>query len=241
MSRRQPAVLRGGSGEDGIREHLIATAARMIEERGSANLTVRDIAHEASVADGVLYNHFADKEELLALALKVHVEAVMSNAGPLPAAGVGDVADNLCDHVVRAVGMLMRILPVFSGLLTQPKVIARFHELAGFGMGHGGLPGSVADYLRAEQELGRLAPGADIGSATTMLVGACHELVLPRMFTGQPAGDFVIPTGFAQGLATTVLQGIAPRPGSGNRTPNATGSRRPAQEHSHHEHPRHAK
>jgi AcrR family transcriptional regulator len=50
MSPRKPAVLRNGDGP-GLREHLIATAARLIGERG-ARLAVRDIAREAQVADG---------------------------------------------------------------------------------------------------------------------------------------------------------------------------------------------
>jgi len=45
MSPRKPAVLRGGDGQN-LREYLIATAARLIDERGSAGLSVRDIARE---------------------------------------------------------------------------------------------------------------------------------------------------------------------------------------------------
>ena len=65
MSPRKPAVLRDGDGQN-LREYLIATAARLIGERGSAGLAVRDITREAQVADGVLYNYFEDKEDLLA-------------------------------------------------------------------------------------------------------------------------------------------------------------------------------
>ncbi len=60
-------MLRDSDGPN-LREHLIATAARLIDERGSAGLAVRDIAREAQVADGVLYNYFQDKEDLLARA-----------------------------------------------------------------------------------------------------------------------------------------------------------------------------
>ena len=55
MSPRKPAVLRGDG--QNVREYLIVTAARLIDERGSAGLSVRDIAREAQVADGVLYNY----------------------------------------------------------------------------------------------------------------------------------------------------------------------------------------
>lgn len=62
MSPRKPALLRDGGGDQKLREHLIATAARLIAEHGSVGLTVRGIAREAKVADGVLYNHFASKD-----------------------------------------------------------------------------------------------------------------------------------------------------------------------------------
>ncbi len=66
--------------ERSLRDYLIATAARLIDERGSAGLAVRDIAREAQVADGVLYNYFEDKEDLLAHALLAHVGTVMHAA-----------------------------------------------------------------------------------------------------------------------------------------------------------------
>ena len=72
-------MLRDRDGEN-LREHLIRTAARLLGERGSAGLAVRDIAREAQVADGALYNYFEDKEDLLAQALLAHVATVMSDA-----------------------------------------------------------------------------------------------------------------------------------------------------------------
>src|SRR5262249_56458726 len=94
MSPRKPAVLRGGDGQN-LREYLILTAARLIDERGSAGLSVRDIAREAQVADGVLYNYFEDKEDLLPHALPAHVGTVMNAAPGLPPAGPGPVAATL--------------------------------------------------------------------------------------------------------------------------------------------------
>ena len=87
MSPRKPAVLRDDSGQN-LRDYLIETAARMIDQRGSAGLAVRDIAREAKVADGVLYNYFEDKEDLLVHALLAHVGNVMGSAPALlPAPG----------------------------------------------------------------------------------------------------------------------------------------------------------
>src|SRR5256885_2186990 len=120
MSPRRAAVLREGGGDQTLREHLVATVARLIAERGSAGLTVRDIAREAKVADGVLYNHFADKEELLALGLRAHVGQAMSRSTQnLQPAGEGTVQGNLRGYVSGGLALLTALLPAFAGLLSQ--------------------------------------------------------------------------------------------------------------------------
>ena len=115
-----------------LREYLIATAARLIDERGSAGLSVRDIAREAKVADGALYNYFEDKDDLLAQALLAHVGTVMGQASDLlPPPGTATVAENLAQFVERGIAVLVRVIPAFAGLLSQPGALRRFHDLVG--------------------------------------------------------------------------------------------------------------
>src|SRR5215471_8226262 len=140
MSPRKPAVLRNGDGQN-LRDYLIATAARLIDERGSAGLSVREIAREAQVADGVLYNYFADKEDLLAHALLAHVATVMDGTPPMPPPGTGNVAENLRLFIEIGMGALTRVVPAFAGLLSQPKVLKRFHAMVG---GDAALAGEAA-------------------------------------------------------------------------------------------------
>ena len=137
MSPRKPAVLRDGDGQN-LRDHLIATAARLIDERGSAGLGVRDIAREARVADGVLYNYFEDKEDLLAHALLAHVATVMTSMPPMPPAGTGLVQQNLRQFIDNGMASLTRVVPAFAGLLSQPKVLKRFHAMVGGDAAFGG-------------------------------------------------------------------------------------------------------
>ena len=245
-------MLRDGSGQN-LREYLIATAARLIDQRGSAGLAVRDIAREAKVADGVLYNYFEDKEDLLAHALLAHVGNVMASAPQLlPPPGEGTLAENLRVFIEGGMASLLRVTPAFAGLLSQPKVLSRFHAMVGgdaafsgdaaagdgagehpadpnagdgTGAGHGegedaaegedhregyGLPDLLSAYLRAEQRLGRLDPAADVDAATSLVVGAIHGQILPRVLFAPPGGPITIPPGLAARLAQTVLDGIAP-------------------------------
>jgi AcrR family transcriptional regulator len=252
MSPRKPAVLRGDG--QNVREYLIATAARLIDERGSAGLSVRDIAREAQVADGVLYNYFEDKEDLLAHALLAHVGTVMNAASRLPPAGTGTVAENLRLFIDTGLATLTRVVPAFAGLISQPNVLKRFHAMVGGDAafageaatgdgkaapaaepaaqggetaadggtgvgaeseaddGQAGLPAILTAYLRAEQGLGRIDGAADIDAAVTLVVGAIHGQVLPRVLFSPPGSPITTPPELAGRLAATVLSGIAPRP-----------------------------
>jgi len=234
-------VLRGGDGQD-LRGYLIATAARLIDERGSAGLGVREIAREAQVADGVLYNYFEDKEDLLAHALLAHVGAVMHAEAPrMPPAGTGSVAGNLAMFIDSGMASLVRVAPAFAGLVSQPKVLIRFHAMVGGdpafvgdtadegdpvpaepGGDTGpdeaavageqrGLPDILGTYLRAEQRLGRIDADADVDAAVTLVVGVVHGEILPRVMFSPPGTRVSVPAGLSGRVAQTVLRGIARR------------------------------
>jgi AcrR family transcriptional regulator len=233
MSPRKASVLRGGDASD-LRAYLIATAARLIGERGTGALTVRDIAREARVADGVLYNYFDSKEDLLANALLAHVGSVMGSAPPLlPEPGTGSLADNLRGFIEGGLEVLTRVTPAFAGLVTQPKVLIQFHDMVGGdaafgtdtpdrsageeaedaspGEGHGrGLPDVLGAYLRAEQRLGRIDAAADIDAAVILIVGAIHGQVLPRLLFSPPGTAITISPDVPRRLAEAVLAGLAP-------------------------------
>jgi hypothetical protein len=55
-----------------------------------------------------------------------------------------------------------------------------------------------------------------VDAAATMLIGACHELILPHLFSGSAHVELQVPPGFATGLVATVLNGIGP-PGQGDQ------------------------
>ncbi|MEU8262124.1 helix-turn-helix domain-containing protein [Micromonospora sp. NPDC048999] len=208
MAPRRAAAL--GGGEQSLREHLIAAAGRLVARRGVAGLTVRDIAREAEVADGVLYNHFADKEELLAYALHAHVRTVeAAQEGPPPQPGEGAVEANLRAYLRRALALHAAILPAFAGLATQPKLLARLGDLPTPLGGGQGLRAELAGYVRAEQGLGRVGATASPEAVATLVVGVCHDLVLGRLL--DPTGPPPEPSPeLVDALVTTLLHGIAP-------------------------------
>lgn len=205
MSPRKAAALRGG--DRTLRDHLIATAERMIAERGTAGLTVRAIAQEAGVAGGVLYNHFADKEELIALALRAHATAIENGLEPLPAPGTGTVEGNLRAYVAHGLALHRRMVPALTGLIATPEVLARF---AGLSDPDRDWRHRLRGYLEAERGLGRIAADARVDAVTSMIVGACHEPVLSTLFQGRGIAE-PSPAHSADDLVAIALRGIEPR------------------------------
>jgi AcrR family transcriptional regulator len=72
LDRRQRRI-------DRRRGEILAVAARTFAEKGYANTTTREIADAADVAEGTLYNYFANKREIL-LAIAHETEAPMEAA-----------------------------------------------------------------------------------------------------------------------------------------------------------------
>jgi AcrR family transcriptional regulator len=202
------AALRG-SGHGDLRAHLTAAAQRLVARRGTAGVTVREIAAEAGVAVGVLYNHFEDKDEVLALGLHAHCRATEAAVGPPPGApGSAPLLPLLRLYVQRVVDFHVAVLPAFAGMSAEPGLAARFAALPNPTAGGLGLRGELAGFLRGEQALGRLAGHVDVEVAATMVIGACHELLLPRM-SGD--GD-ARPEDFAAKVAGLLLHGAAAPP-----------------------------
>ncbi|MGW4773436.1 TetR/AcrR family transcriptional regulator [Nocardia sp. NPDC004278] len=204
MSPRKAAALRDRDDRD-LRQHLIATAAQLLADQGGASLTVRTIARAAGVADGVLYNHFTDKEELLAAALRAHVDTVHRGLAPLPRPGTAPVAENLIAYLAQGLAMHRAILPVFASLLAQPAVLGQFSAKPGSERDWRDL---LADYLRAEQDLGRLDPAADLDAAVAMLVGICHDQALSTLL---PRASHPTSPTAVESVIATLLAGIGSR------------------------------
>ncbi|MGW5112476.1 TetR/AcrR family transcriptional regulator [Nocardia sp. NPDC004123] len=204
MSPRKAAALRGTDDDRNLRDHLVATAQRLLADQGAPGLTVRAIARAAGVADGVLYNHFPDKDALLAAALSAHVAAAHAALDPLPAPGTATVQENLELYLSAGLTLHRAVLPVFAGLLASPSVLARYAESEARNDDWREL---LARYLRAERDLSRLAPATDTAAATAILVGICHDAVLTAMLPGAPHAEVEV-----DAVVATLLAGIAPHP-----------------------------
>ena len=180
-----------GTGDPAVqlREHLVDAVARLLADRSASGITTRDIASAAGVSGGVLYNYFADKNELLTAALVRHFESVVAQShGDLPVAGTRTVAENLLSYGEAIYHLSQDAIPMIAGLVTEPvllhRVMAEIHR-----PGQGILPflDRIGEYLAAEQGLGRIAD-VDLPATMALLTGACATLTM-RVHLGLESAD----------------------------------------------------
>jgi len=160
-----------------LREQLIDAAERLLAERQVSAITTRDIARAAGLSDGVLYNYFANKADLVVAALLRRYEAQLLefDAG-LPAAGEGDVEDNLVAYSEALFTLAAATLPAVAGLMSEPELMNRFLlEIHGPDYGIQRTFGRVGAYLTEEQRIGRLGE-FDVASAVIAFAGSMIAL-----------------------------------------------------------------
>ncbi|MCA2222498.1 TetR/AcrR family transcriptional regulator [Nonomuraea aurantiaca] len=163
-----------------VRQQLFDAAEQILLREGPAGLTSRAITREAGVAAGLLHNHFGDLDSFLAALFVDRARAATLHLRELPdQAGSGTVVDNVMTTIEP---LLAGHLLALAGLaLARPSLVSRLGEAHGEGaLELDANERVIADYLAAEQRLGRVPAGTDTASIALALVGAAHQLLLTR-------------------------------------------------------------
>lgn len=168
-----------------VREQLFSAADRVLARDSAAGLTTRAITAEAGVSTGVLHRHFRDLDDFLASFATSRFQAIADSAAALPGrAGRGSVTANLAEATTAIFGLDAQAL---MGLVAaRPDLGAALeHDAERLG-GFGDIERHYAAYLEAEQELGRIGPGADTETLAFIILGTAHHLAISRQ--GDAAG-----------------------------------------------------
>jgi AcrR family transcriptional regulator len=185
------------------REQLFGAAERVLLRDGPHALTSRAVTAEAGVAKGVLHRHFADFDAFLAELVLDRIARLEAQAAALrESAGSGTVAGNVTEALTT---LFSTVAVAIVALITfRDDLRARLRQARP----GGGVPlageaaAMLAAYLRAERDLGRLAPDADVDVLAPTLVGAGHLLFADRR--GAPPTAEAVHT-----MVTAVLAGAA--------------------------------
>ena len=192
MSPRRARVLRDQSDSPGaLRRHLIDVTQRLLAAHGSAGLTTREIAREAQVADGLLYNHFAGKGDLVVTALGEQAATLVQEfLAARPEPGTGTLEENLATLTRAALEFTARIVPLVTGLFGQADLLSRFMEAIHAGqVGPQAAFAATVEYVRAEQRLGRADHDVDPVAVGELLFGACMSRAVVAQLGGTATGE----------------------------------------------------
>ncbi|GAB3851756.1 TetR/AcrR family transcriptional regulator [Dactylosporangium cerinum] len=162
------------------------------------------MTREAGVATGLLYTHFTDFDAFLTgYAVDRAFQLAGAVAGLPSRAGSGGVAGNLGDALLTTP---LATLAAFTRLSALRPDLAPGVEAV---LGTGGLQAverTVADYLAAEQHLGRIPAAASPEALALVVVGVLHHVALTA--APGPASDTLIRSAMA--TLTAGFPAVAP-------------------------------
>lgn len=178
-----------GRPSEGARDAIVEATQRLLDEEGLARLTTREVARRAGVSEASIFYHFGDKTALVGAALEVSLESLREFAGGLQGrVGAGELEQTLREILRRWEKFFERVLPVVGAVQADSELRPDFRDFLranDYGV-HRGVD-VVAEYLRSEQELGRVRSDVDPRAAASMLLGPAFLRALQRMLLGPRA------------------------------------------------------
>jgi AcrR family transcriptional regulator len=141
------------------RQNIICATERLLQTHGLARLTMREIAREAKVAEGLIYHHFKDKAELIHEVVEQRMHDAKNVLQNLPLqVGLRTLSENLEEVLSVVYRSHYEIVPIVCSVFADHQLRARMREIMKereVGPQHA-IDG-LAVYLAAEQRLGRMA------------------------------------------------------------------------------------
>lgn len=190
---------------------------RCMRDHGVRSTTTKMVARHAGVSEGSIYNHFTNRTDLIIAGFIAATANIRDTAENLQrSAGAGSVEDNLTTAMAEIIQFFRRIAPIACSIIGDPELRAWFTD--GQVAAPEGGPLSpvngvvgVSAYLEKERAIGRVAVGASLPVAASMLIGACLQYVfLESLSTGRESdsGDMLLPEAedYARQAVRTLLR-----------------------------------
>lgn len=172
-------VRRSPEATDALRASLVEHASRLVQRDGPHALTMRALADEAGYAVGLPYTVFANREALVAELVQVEFRGMLEALDGWGAAvGRRTVGQNLMRYA--RIMLSDRDAPAF--VLADEISDDAFRAAVAEKADESGLLTSfataVADYLAAEQRVGRVDAAIDAAAYGFLITGAVHNLLV---------------------------------------------------------------
>jgi AcrR family transcriptional regulator len=168
------------------RDRLIEAAEQVLRELGLSHMSTREVARKAGVAEGALYHHFKDKNELLLAVIARNGPQYFDEIRNLPLlVGQRTLRENLNEIAWAIYSFHRHAIPITCSLFADTELLIRHRQLVRAKAGPEYTFEALMAYLSAEQRLGRVAKELDLESVVTSLVGGCFQIAFLETHWGQ--------------------------------------------------------
>jgi AcrR family transcriptional regulator len=158
-----------------LRERIVDATLSVIRQRGLARTSTSAIAEAAGCAEGSIYRYFSGKPDLLREVVRSRLPVLADRLEDLSdQAGTATVRESLRRAALALASSCDEFVPLAAALFSDAELLVeqrRLYADDGAAPDHGAA--TLAAYLRAEQELGRVASAADVDAAARFLLDAC--------------------------------------------------------------------
>jgi AcrR family transcriptional regulator len=197
--------------ESGTRTRIVTATRKLIEDRGIAHITTKQIAKAAGCAEGTIFRHFVRKEDLLLAAVMASFpslrESLMSISGGTPRERLQRLALN----VIR---FFEQVTPAAVAVLSDAELTRRHRKTM---REHNGGPQrlymAVSRFIESEQARGTLHADLSPANISSALLGPCFFRVFTRLSLGKNALE-IADEEFVAGLVDILWDGLCPADGT---------------------------
>ncbi len=189
------------------REQILDAAVKLFSEKGYAGASIRDLAREIGVTEGLLYHYFSSKEQLLEACWKerswrAQLERILADAQGAPVARV------LYDVVVDFLETLYKHGPSVRMCVAEMQ---HNSEMADQYLGNIEASQKVlTDYLQRRQASKELSATANLPVAAGLLMGSAFSVYLLYGRKSHEEWRRLVED-FAAATVHILMDGLAPR------------------------------
>jgi AcrR family transcriptional regulator len=150
-------------------------------------VTTRAIAAEVGCSEAALYVHFKGRLQLLLAVLEESLPDLVLPLRQLEESVGRATPERNLHNALRAVSEFHhRVTPVLCALFAEPELLAAYRKsLNAEGKGPQRAIGRLRDYIRAEQDLGRLSKDLDAGLVARVLMSSSFFRSFTEQFFGR--------------------------------------------------------
>jgi AcrR family transcriptional regulator len=169
------------------REEILAATEKLLRSRGLSGVTTRLIAKTVGCSEGAIYVHFKNRVDLLLAVLERSLPQMLEPLRALDAEGrTGTPRANLEKAAQGIFSFHKRVTPMIAGLFAEPELLLAYRKsLATGAKGPHRAIGRLADYVRSQQDAGRIDTSVDATMAATLLMSASFFRAFSEDFFGQ--------------------------------------------------------